>query len=60
MIFDRGLEHFSIFQQTGRQKRFRKRVSLTFGNPATFMATLQHLFDTSANASNPTPNTLIK
>ncbi len=35
---------------------FCKRVSLTFGNPATFMATPQHLI----NASVPAPNTLIK
>jgi len=39
---------------------FRKRISLTFGNPATFMATPQHLINASAKASVPTPNTLIK
>jgi hypothetical protein len=39
---------------------FRKRVSLTFGNPATFMATPQHLINASANVSVPTPNTLTK
>jgi len=39
---------------------FRKRVSLIFGNPATFMATPQHLIKTSAKASVPTPNTLTK
>jgi hypothetical protein len=39
---------------------FVKEFLHTFGNPATFMATPQHLINASATASVSTPNPLIK
>ena len=39
---------------------FVKQFLHTFGNPATFMATPQHLINASATASVSTPNPLIK
>jgi hypothetical protein len=62
ILFSRYIEVKVVltYSPQKRSQTFVKEFLHTFGNPATFMATPQHLINASATTSVSTPNPLIK